>query len=610
MTGRILVCAVAVVVSSGSVAAQNVGVSSSLNKHNLSTTGPGPMRSETVTEICVFCHAPHNARPRTPLWNQELPSGITYTPYSSSTLVASPGQPTGASKLCLSCHDGTVAVGRTLAWGQLPLSGGDAQGRLTGASVLGLNLSNDHPISFVPVAGSEIVIPPAGDVVKLDDSGQMQCTSCHDPHEQERDLVTKKFLVKANQASALCLTCHVKAGWSENPTSHRLSSRPYAALQGAHTGNSTVATNACEGCHKPHSAAWPERLLKDQEALTCGTGTSQCHGGAAVASKNIYAEVTGKLYRHPSYDLVSAQTHDPSEFPTNTRSPLPERSITANRHAACSDCHNPHAAYDQNAEAPKASGRLAGVWGIRVDGMVSQPIGVPPTVNEYEVCFKCHADSRNKPQQAGGDYGYGPLPVRQVNEFNLRVSFDPTGISYHPVAQAGRNDDVPSLRSGWTTGSLVYCTDCHDNDEGPKAPGGSTSKPKGPHASRWPHLLAAQYSLNDNEPYSPANYALCYRCHDESILLDERRSAFSDHRKHVVEERTPCFVCHDAHGVRTGVPVTQTKLVNFAVKGADGLPIVTPSESGRLEFVSLGPRRGTCYLRCHGKDHDGKDYEP
>ena len=53
------------------------------------------------------------------------------------------------------------------------------------------------------------------------------------------------------------------------------------------------------------------------------------------------------------------------------------------------------------------------------------------------VCFKCHADSANKPQQAGADTGFGGLPVRQVNDFNKRIAFDPNGISYHPVAQAG-----------------------------------------------------------------------------------------------------------------------------------------------------------------------------
>ena len=90
--------------------------------------------------------------------------------------------------------------------------------------------------------------------------------------------------------------------------------------------------------------------------------------------------------------------------------------------------------------------------------------------------------------------------------------------------------------------------------------------------------------------------------------MDEARSAFALHRKHVMEGRTPCFVCHDAHGVRSGVPITQTKLINFAVTGANGGVIVAPSSSGRLEDVSTGPRQGQCYLTCHGTDHNPLEY--
>src|SRR3954451_17667369 len=80
------------------------------SKHNLSVSGPGDIKSATETEICIFCHTPHRGTGETPLWNHAL-SSATYTPYTSSTIKAAVGQPTGASKLCLSCHDGTVALG-------------------------------------------------------------------------------------------------------------------------------------------------------------------------------------------------------------------------------------------------------------------------------------------------------------------------------------------------------------------------------------------------------------------------------------------------------------------------------------------------------------------
>ena len=270
-----------------------VPVSSPSNKHNLSASGQGTVRSTATTEICIFCHAPHNVSPAAPLWNQ-LESGATYTAYSSSTMAASPGAPTGSSKLCLSCHDGTVAIGATLSRGRIAMSGVDAAGRLTGAAALGSNLADDHPISFVPVTGPQIGNPPAGDAAKLDPHGMLQCRTCHDPHQQEIDPVTKKFLVKKNSASALCLTCHQKAYWSTTPSSHRTSTRSYTAAQGAHTGYTTVATNGCESCHKPHTAAAANRMLKSVEENTCHA----CHGPSGVASANIAAEF-GKIYRHP-----------------------------------------------------------------------------------------------------------------------------------------------------------------------------------------------------------------------------------------------------------------------------------------------------------------------
>ena len=76
------------------------------SKHNLSVSGPGPVRALSETQVCVFCHTPHNANPTAPLWNRQL-SGQTYSPYASGSLQATVGQPNGYSRLCLSCHDGT-----------------------------------------------------------------------------------------------------------------------------------------------------------------------------------------------------------------------------------------------------------------------------------------------------------------------------------------------------------------------------------------------------------------------------------------------------------------------------------------------------------------------
>jgi hypothetical protein len=87
------------------------------SQHDLTATGSGPVTS-AVGDTCVFCHAPHNLIPNiTPLWDHTL-SSQTYITYTSTTYGSGAQTPgAGSSKLCLSCHDGTVAVGLTIAQG-------------------------------------------------------------------------------------------------------------------------------------------------------------------------------------------------------------------------------------------------------------------------------------------------------------------------------------------------------------------------------------------------------------------------------------------------------------------------------------------------------------
>ncbi len=594
---RLFAVIAAVLVLAGAVAAQGK-ITAPENRHNLSAGGRGAVRS-SEDEVCVFCHTPHTSNPQMPLWNQASSSGVTYTVYSSSTMAATVGLPVGSTKMCLACHDGTVAIGSTASRGRLPMTGLDAQGRLRGSAVLGTDLSDDHPVSFAPVPGSQIVLPPPGDPVKLDRNGVLHCTACHDPHRQDRDLITQKFLVKTNAGSALCLTCHQKQYWQSNPSTHRTSTRPYGIPQGAHTGYTTVADNACESCHRPHTAGTGERVLKMLEERTCGTTAGgQCHGSSGVAAKNIAAEFN-KAYRHPVYD-VTPSAHDPAEGPGRTK-PQPETSVAAPRHAECPDCHNPHASYNGAASAPKGSGHLSGVAGIDSNGLGVLPSGTPPSVREYEICYKCHADSANTPQARGGPSG--PYPTRVIPQFNMRLMFDPANPSHHAVEAAGRSTDVPSLRSPWTTASILYCTDCHDNDTGPRAPTPG-SGPSGPHGSSFKHLLAARYEMdNSNTTESASAYALCYKCHDRSSILGN--ASFRAHQVHIVSAQSSCSICHDPHGVNAGQGATATnhsRLINFDKR------FVTASSSGLLRFDHTGTRTGRCYLTCHGKDHNPLAY--
>ena len=198
---KLLIIFAALVLTTGAFGQDIVG-----SAHDFSSAG-----WNTSGEICIACHTPHNAMAGyEPLWNHDV-TVASFTLYSSDTLDATPGQPDGVSKLCLSCHDGTVA---------LDSFGGfiGTTDYITGDALLGTSLSNDHPISFaydtaLSIADGELADPSTvvsglGGTIDADMlfGGQMECASCHDVHGSGES----HLLVMDNAASALCLLCHLK----------------------------------------------------------------------------------------------------------------------------------------------------------------------------------------------------------------------------------------------------------------------------------------------------------------------------------------------------------------------------------------------------------------
>lgn len=558
-----------VLLALGGLMAGSMQAESILNsKHNLSVSGPGPIRAVTESEVCLFCHTPHNAEPDTPLWNHAA-SAATYQPYSSSTLHAQVGQPTGSSRLCLSCHDGTVALGmvRTRPAGIAMRNGVTTMP--AGSSNLGTDLTDDHPVSFtydaaLAAANGQLRDPQTlNQHVRLDHNQKVQCTSCHDPHDNQWG----NFLVENNTGAALCQECHLPDYWQGS--AHHLSGKgwngtgpnPWPKL-----GARTVAANGCANCHGPHASGTSARLLnqarEEDNCLVCHSGT--------VATKNLAPEIN-KFSAHAVQR--TSGVHDAGEDVLNP----------GTRHVTCVDCHNAHAATTASATRPNATGALTGVPGVSVNGATLKTVS-----REYELCFRCHADSMNR----------GRATInRQFQETNTRLEFASSGASFHPVVAPGRNPNVPSLVRPWTTASFIYCTDCHNNNQGPNAGG---TGPNGPHGSIYAPLLERNLALRDGGSENSAQYALCYKCHDQSQLLDGSGGSYSRvtslHRLHVRQGHTACTTCHDPHGVPN-----RSHLINFNTDYVQPL-------SGLMEFRDTGTFSGTCTLSCHGKAHQNTAY--
>ena len=102
-----------------------------LGMHNLTPGSGASVYLSSGPGGCAFCHPPHSGIGGiSGLWNQKFSSAV-YDPYNSTTYhqTGNTQPPLGVtSSLCLSCHDGTVAMGTNQAYGQAGTSGSWAPG--------------------------------------------------------------------------------------------------------------------------------------------------------------------------------------------------------------------------------------------------------------------------------------------------------------------------------------------------------------------------------------------------------------------------------------------------------------------------------------------------
>lgn len=281
------------------------------SRHNLGMFGK-VITTRATTEICVFCHTPHHTNTSygvTPLWNRGVQNPSTYSAYGSTvagTNITTVGSTTLA---CLSCHDGlttfdnivnapgkdgVVPGGSDRGWKFYMANSGinnttwdhfdvSESGPCNGCHVnllgepsnpavrltIGLDLSNDHPVSIPYNAGTAGSLRDAATVISSIDltlgltttndnitqnrwavkgfvsetatiadllrGGKVECSSCHDPHfdnlswdeaEPTWDAGNLNILycspseqcsdgnflrrVGGNTGSGVCRTCHNK----------------------------------------------------------------------------------------------------------------------------------------------------------------------------------------------------------------------------------------------------------------------------------------------------------------------------------------------------------------------------------------------------------------
>ncbi len=220
-------------------------------------SGGGSYTSSTAIGLCTICHTPHKAIQTLLLWNHTLSSNtfswdVTNTTGGTPFPSIAPTY-TGPSLKCLSCHDGTVAIGDVALFDETSHPGGT--GLITNtipagdvhqiANATG-SMKGNHPVAMpypynnakntynTIQTGSAVDLsewqatPETSNMAKIrlftDLSGAVtagpvagktgiECSSCHDPHNKQA--VDVQFLRGMRTGSAqsdgyLCLQCHIK----------------------------------------------------------------------------------------------------------------------------------------------------------------------------------------------------------------------------------------------------------------------------------------------------------------------------------------------------------------------------------------------------------------
>jgi len=447
-----------------------------------------------------------------------------------------------------------------------------------------------HPVSFSYASGF-----PNSELVPIQNLPQtlifggadveIHCTTCHDPHDNSNG----NFLVMNNTFSALCTSCHQMFDWSVS-------------------GHSTIQ-QGCETCHTPHFAVAQPLLI-----YTSSTYCTTCHGnetapnpiphGESLTVSQARAAVQTTAFSMVSKVDIKRQIEKRSAHhlrPGLTVGAAVRNEKSATRSlsgtSSCTDCHNPHAANKKKAVAPYVSGMIQGVSGVDRNGM-----DIVSVTYEYEICLKCHGDYTTI-------FQYIP---RVISTTNMRLAFDTSNPSYHPVVAMGKKLNIPSIPSSLeptlSVSSVIYCSDCHHDDVG-----GS----RGPHGSSYAPILGERYETADGTPESYENYALCYRCHNRTGILNDlsfkkkihqTTATGGGHSGHLAVG-TPCSACHDPHGINMTLPGaaqgtgSHTHLINFDAR------IVLPKPGNKVPiYTDTGTFSGSCTLLCHGKLHNNLSY--
>lgn len=416
---------------------------------------------------------------------------------------------------------------------------------------------------------------------------QGDCAQCHVSHSGQ------PFTLFTTNTNALCYTsgCHNLSGALgiyQGPSLYDVSSHATNTVwPGFDASVDAFAplvkpsgdSGKCVNCHDPHgynrdgTGLIPSMVFSREEKLCV-----VCHDGSPASDVKTQFN---KTYKHP---ISTSGRHAASENTSAAYGATP----TNNRHAECVDCHDPHVAKREGTPrintAPDAPNTLRGVSRISVtNGAAGNapiytyrgPSDTTPPITEYQICFKCHSSWTTQP---AGQSDFGLL-------------FNSNNPSYHPIEAQGKNTNinVNSFVNNWAATKIMYCSDCHGNDD-------LNPVVRGPHGSAYQYLLNDPYTASTTSRTMSSN-EVCFNCHRYDTYANTNSGGtiqgysrfnpprFSNgHVFHVVSQRRPCYACHSSHA-------STTKPHLIVTGRSPGINNYTETTSG-----------GSCSPTCHGTE--------
>jgi predicted CXXCH cytochrome family protein len=372
------------------------------------------------------------------------------------------------------------------------------------------------------------------------------CKSCHeavDPNEHTYTL--------ARTGRDLCEYCHLDQ----------------AAKAYVHE---PLTTGDCTECHDPHSAANKALVHGETVADLCrechetGMDVKFPHGPVAVGECTIChashsADHASLLVDEPTNLCFSCHVVTKEELGKFEFVHEPARND-------CIGCHNPHGANNMRmlkAEAPQ----LCYTCHEDIETIAETSRYKHSAVTDKDGCLHCHT------------------PHASTIEFELKAAPMSLCESCHdaPVAKAD-GELIASFTAEVENKKFLHgpvaqqdCKGCH-----------------AVHGSEHFRLLVKDYPRLFYAPFSTENYALCFSCHPESLVLTERTGDLTDFRNgdlnlHYVHVNKPergrtCRSCHATHA--SDLPKHVRETVPY---GAWDLPI-------QFKKTETG---GSCQPGCH-----------